>query len=63
MREFWSTASGPIFKDDGDAMRFWKISKKFIDGVMELTKVEKVRVVCIIIGLLLDCHKRICASF
>eukprot|EP00210_Caulerpa_lentillifera_P004137 g3943.t1 len=33
--EFWDPISGPVFKEDGDQLRFWKLSRRFIENLQE----------------------------
>lgn len=33
--EFWDPISGPVFKEDGDQLRFWKLSRRFIENLQD----------------------------
>jgi hypothetical protein len=35
MPEFWDPMSGPIFPEKGDNEKFWKMCKRFVDGLIE----------------------------
>ena len=32
--EFWDPLSGPIYAEEGDQQRFWKLTRRFIDNVV-----------------------------
>ncbi|DBA86430.1 hypothetical protein WJX79_010680 [Trebouxia sp. C0005] len=33
--EFWDPASGPVFAEEGDQQRFWKLTRRFIDSLAQ----------------------------
>lgn len=35
LAEFWDPDSGPVYAEEGDQQRFWKLTKKFIDDLVE----------------------------
>ena len=43
--EFWDPSSGAVFAEEGDQMRFWQLSKRFAENLIELTGRTNVTVV------------------
>lgn len=43
--EFWDPVSGPIFPNSGDQERFWKMTRRFIEGIVECSKLQNVRAI------------------
>lgn len=39
--EFWDPISGPVFKEDGDQLRFWKLSRRFIENLQDHIPTKK----------------------
>ena len=33
--EFWDPSSGPVFAEEGDQQRFWKMTRRFIESLAE----------------------------
>ena len=31
--EFWDPSSGAVFAEEGDQQRFWKLTRRFIEGL------------------------------
>ena len=36
--EFWDPSSGPVFAEEGDQQRFWKLTRRFIESLAEGSK-------------------------
>ena len=43
--EFWDPMSGPVFSEEGDQMRFWKLCRRFADDLITLTGAKNACVV------------------
>lgn len=43
--EFWDPASGPVFAEEGDQQRFWKLTRRFIESLAEGTKISNAKAV------------------
>lgn len=51
LAEFWDPVSGAVFNEEGDQMRWWKLSKRFVENLQEMSggrpiKVVRARLVC-----------------
>ena len=33
LQEFWDPSSGPVFAEEGDQQRFWKLTRRFIESL------------------------------
>ena len=33
LAEFWDPASGAVFSEEGDQQRFWKLTRRFVEGL------------------------------
>ena len=33
--EFWDPSSGAVFAEEGDQQRFWKLTRRFVEGLGE----------------------------
>jgi hypothetical protein len=33
LAEFWDPSSGAVFSEEGDQQRFWKLTRRFVDGL------------------------------
>jgi hypothetical protein len=53
--EFWDANSGPLFSEDGDQQRFWKLTRKFTDDLMAQT--GKSQVTAVRLHHPVTCHK------
>ena len=45
LQEFWDPSSGPVFAEEGDQQRFWKLTRRFIESLAaggDYTKVKAV---------------------
>ena len=31
--EFWDPSSGAVFSEEGDQQRFWKLTRRFVEGL------------------------------
>lgn len=54
--EFWDPGSGPVFAEEGDQQRFWKLTKRFADQLIELTGSKKTTVVRCRLSLQHPCY-------
>jgi len=43
--EFWDPLSGPVYAEEGDQQRFWKLTRRFIDNVVANRPDAKLRAV------------------
>ena len=43
--EFWDPASGPIYAEEGDQQRFWKLTRRFLDNLAQLQPGKRIRAV------------------
>lgn len=43
--EFWDPSSGAIFAEEGDQQRFWKLTRRFVEGLAAGGAAERVKVV------------------
>jgi hypothetical protein len=43
--DFWDPASGPVYSEEGDQQRFWKLTRRFIDDVVSRNGGVKVRAI------------------
>ena len=43
--DFWDPASGPVYSEEGDQQRFWKLTRRFIDDVVSRNGGMKVRAI------------------
>ena len=44
LAEFWDPASGAVFSEEGDQQRFWKLTRRFVEGLAAGGTVEPARV-------------------
>lgn len=45
LAEFWDPVSGAVFNEEGDQMRWWKLSKRFVEELQEMSGGKPVKVV------------------
>lgn len=43
--EFWDPLSGPVYAEEGDQQRFWKLTRRFIDDVLKRRSSAKIRAI------------------
>lgn len=43
--EFWDPLSGPVYAEEGDQQRFWKLTRRFIDCVVAARPGAKIRAI------------------
>lgn len=43
--EFWDPASGPVFAEEGDQQRFWKLTRRFIDSLAQGSNSKSIKAV------------------
>lgn len=43
--EFWDPASGPVFAEEGDQQRFWKLTRRFIDSLAQGSNSKNIKAV------------------
>ncbi len=43
--EFWDPDAGPTFAEEGDQLRFWKLTRRFIEGIQRYSGLQQVRAV------------------
>lgn len=43
--EFWDPLSGPVYAEEGDQQRFWKLTRRFIDNVVAQLPNAKLRAI------------------
>ena len=43
--EFWDPGSGPVFAEEGDQQRFWKLTRRFIESLAEGTGSTSIKAV------------------
>jgi len=43
--EFWDPSSGAVFAEEGDQMRFWQLTRRFADNLIDITGSSAVTVV------------------
>lgn len=43
--EFWDPASGPVFAEEGDQQRFWKLTRRFVDSLAKGTNSKNIKAV------------------
>jgi len=43
--DFWDPAPGPVYSEEGDQQRFWKLTRRFIDDVVSRNGGVKVRAI------------------
>eukprot|EP00890_Picochlorum_soloecismus_P002082 jgi/Picsp_1/2875/NSC_01100-R1_protein len=43
--DFWDPMSGPVYSEEGDQQRFWKLTRRFIDDVVSRNGGVKVRAI------------------
>lgn len=43
--EFWDPGSGPIFAEEGDQQRFWKLTRRFIENLAQGTGRSSIKAV------------------
>lgn len=43
--EFWDPDAGPTFAEEGDQLRFWKLTRRFVDGIAQHSGLENIRAV------------------
>ena len=44
LAEFWDPASGAVFSEEGDQQRFWKLTRRFVEGLAAGGAAEPARV-------------------
>lgn len=45
LAEFWDPSSGAVFSEEGDQQRFWKLTRRFVEGLAAGGAAERVKVV------------------
>ena len=68
--EFWDPASGPVFAEEGDQQRFWKLTRRFIDSLAQGSNSKNIKAVshrlfalpCLRVHLL-DAHSVLISHF
>lgn len=45
LQEFWDPSSGPVFAEEGDQQRFWKLTRRFIESLAAGGNYTKVKAV------------------
>lgn len=45
LAEFWDPVSGAVFNEEGDQMRWWKLSKRFVENLQEISGGRPIKVV------------------
>ena len=43
--EFWDPQSGPIYAEEGDQQRFWKLTRRYLDNLVKLAPGKRIRAV------------------
>ncbi|PRW33042.1 hypothetical protein C2E21_8017 [Chlorella sorokiniana] len=43
--ELWDPLSGPVYAEEGDQLRFWKLTRRFLENLAELQPGKKIRAV------------------
>lgn len=43
--EFWDPLSGPVYAEEGDQQRFWKLTRRFVDDVLKRMPEASVRAI------------------
>ena len=43
--DFWDPNSGPVYSEEGDQLRFWKMTRRFIDNIVTKGDYERVRAI------------------
>ena len=43
--EFWDPISGPVFSEEGDNLRFWKLCRRYLENLQELYPSKSVKTV------------------
>lgn len=43
--EFWDPLSGPVYAEEGDQQRFWKLTRRYLDNLVRLQPSKKIRAV------------------
>jgi hypothetical protein len=43
--EFWDPLSGPVYAEEGDQQRFWKLTRRFIDNVVKRVPNARLRAI------------------
>lgn len=45
LAEFWDPVSGAVFNEEGDQMRWWKLSKRFVENLQDISSGRPIKVV------------------
>ena len=43
--ELWDPLSGPVYAEEGDQQRFWKLTRRFLDNLAALQPGKTIRAV------------------
>ncbi|KAL3143325.1 hypothetical protein ABBQ38_002162 [Trebouxia sp. C0009 RCD-2024] len=43
--EFWDPASGPVFAEEGDQQRFWKLTRRFIESLAQGSNSKNIKAI------------------
>ena len=43
--EFWDPDAGPTFAEEGDQLRFWKLTRRFVEGIAQRSSLQQVKAV------------------
>ena len=62
--EFWDPSSGPVFAEEGDQQRFWKLTRRFIESLAEGSNSKSTKAVSLQIndGILALQAQNLCQS-